>query len=112
MQQSIYRSLRPGTIADNNGFYSIDNLPRTKVIIQVSFLGYKSIVENVDLSTTTTHEFSMEQATTEINEVVVTGATRATEITMNPVQIATVNSLQIQQNLNTNIIEAMENYRC
>ena len=49
----------------------------------------------------------MEQATTEINEVVVTGATRATEITINPVPMATINSTQLQQNLNTNIIEAI-----
>ena len=42
--------LKTGAMADIAGGYKIENLPRTKVIIQVSFLGYKSIVENVDLS--------------------------------------------------------------
>ena len=41
--------LKTGTIADKEGVYKIDNLPNTKVIIQISFLGYKSIIENIDL---------------------------------------------------------------
>ena len=45
--------LKTGAVADNTGVYKIENLPKTKVIIQVSFMGYKSIVENVDLSATT-----------------------------------------------------------
>ena len=99
--------LKTGTIADEKGRYILENLPKTKTVVQVSFLGYKSIVENVDLSTVHTLNFSMEQAVTEINEVVVTGTTRATEISQSPVPIITVNSRELLQNLNTNIIEAI-----
>jgi len=99
--------LKTGTIADINGVYKIENLPGVKVIIQVSFLGYKSEVENIDLTTTTSRDFILEQAITEMNEVVVTGASRATEITRTPVPMITVNSRELQQNLNTNIIEAI-----
>ncbi len=99
--------LKTGTNSDKNGVYILDNLPRSKVVVQVSFLGYKSIVQNLDLSTTTNQDFKMEQAATELNEVVITGTTRATEITVDPVPIVTVNSLQLLQNLNTNIIEAI-----
>ena len=99
--------LKTGTTADKNGFYKIDNLPRTKVIIQVSFIGYKSIIENVDLATTSTKDFVMEQAITEMNEVVITGSSRATEITRTPVPMITVSSQELQQNLNTNIIDAI-----
>jgi iron complex outermembrane recepter protein len=99
--------LKTGTIADINGVYKIENLPKVKVIIQVSFLGYKSVVENIDLATTTSRDFFMEQAITEMNEVVVTGSSRATEITRTPVPMITVNSRELQQNLNTNIIDAI-----
>jgi iron complex outermembrane recepter protein len=99
--------LKTGSVADISGVYKIDNLPSTKVIVQVSFLGYKSIVENVDLSTTTSLNFSMEQAITEMNEVVITGTSRATQITRNPVPMITVKTLDLQQNLNTNIINAI-----
>jgi iron complex outermembrane receptor protein len=99
--------LKTGDIADKNGAYEIENLPRTKVIIQVSFLGYKSVVQNVDLAKTTTMNFVMEQAITEMNEVVVTGTSRATEITLNPVPVITFSRKEMQQNLNTNIIDAI-----
>jgi iron complex outermembrane recepter protein len=99
--------LKTGAISDKNGMYVIDNLPRAKVIIQISFIGYKSIMENIDLSTTASRDFVMEQAITEMNEVVVTGSSRATEITKTPVPIITVSSRELQQNLNTNIIDAI-----
>jgi iron complex outermembrane recepter protein len=99
--------LKTGTIADLNGVYKIENLPKVKVIVQVSILGYKSLVENIDLATTTSRDFILEQAITEMNEVVVTGSSRATEITRTPVPMITVNSRELQQNLNTNIIDAI-----
>lgn len=36
--------LKTSTFADKNGEYKIENLPQTNVIIQVSFLGYKSVL--------------------------------------------------------------------
>jgi len=99
--------LKTGTIADKDGIYKIDNLPRTKVIIQVSFLGYKSIIETIDLATTSSKDFVLVQAITEMNEVVITGSSRATEITRTPIPMITVSSRELQQNLNTNIIDAI-----
>ena len=99
--------LKTGTIADKDGIYRIDNLPRTKVIIQISFLGYKSLIETIDLATTSSKDFVLEQAITEMNEVVITGSSRATEITRTPVPMITVSSRELQQNLNTNIIDAI-----
>jgi iron complex outermembrane recepter protein len=99
--------LKTGALTDISGNYKIDNLPKTKVIIQVSFLGYKAVVQSVDLSITSSLDFSLEEAITEMNEVVVTGTSRKTEITLSPVPISTVNSLELQQNLNTNIIDAI-----
>lgn len=100
-------ALKTGAMADANGAYRINNLPKTDVIIQVSFLGYKSISENVDLSSTTSKDFFLEEAITEMNEVVITGTLRTTEITRSPVPIVTVSSRELQQNLNTNIIDAI-----
>jgi|GEM_PF-6936556 len=59
--------LKTGDIADKNGAYEIDHLPRIKVIVQVSFLGYKSIVQSIDLATTKSMNFVMEQAITGIS---------------------------------------------
>ena len=99
--------LKAGAFADKNGVYKFDNLPQTIAIVQVSCVGYKSIVEKVDFTVTKTMNFIMEQAITEVNEVVITGTSRAVEITRNPVPMITVNSKELQQNLNTNIIDAI-----
>lgn len=99
--------LKTGAISDTSGAYILDNLPKAKVIIQVSYVGYKTIVRKVDLSTTTTLNFMMEQAIAEMNEVVVTGTSRATEIKRNPVPMVTMDRKQLQQNLNTNIMDAI-----
>jgi iron complex outermembrane receptor protein len=99
--------LKAGAFSDKNGKYHLEDLPKTKVIIQVSFVGYKSIVQKLDLSITSVLNFALEQATTEMNEIVITGTSRATEITQNPVPIITISSKSLQENLNTNIIEAI-----
>ncbi len=99
--------LKKGDIADKDGVYSIENLPKTSVMVQVTFLGYKSVVQKIDLSKTTLINFVMDQAITEMNEVVVTGSSRATEITRNPIPMITLGIMQLHQNLNTNIIDAI-----
>jgi iron complex outermembrane recepter protein len=102
-----FPELKTGDISDKDGTYKIPNLPKTKTIVQVSFLGYKSIVENVDLSTNTSLNFELEEAITEINEVVITGNSRTTELTRSPVPIITLNNRELRQTLNTNIIDAI-----
>src|SRR5512133_1142857 len=99
--------LKIGVIADKNGDYKLENLPGATFIIQVSFLGYKSINEKLDLSITKSRNFVMEQAITEMNEIVVTGTLRSTEVTRSPVPIITLERRDLQQNLITNIIDAL-----
>jgi len=99
--------LQKGTTSDADGKYSLTSLPKTKVMVQVSFLGYKTIVETIDLSKTTERNFSLETTVTELNEVVVTGQSGATEATKIPVPMAIVNSQMLLQTSSTNIIDAI-----
>src|SRR5712672_1651353 len=71
---TVYISdLKTGGVSDAKGTYKIENLPKSKVLVQVRFIGYKLIVEKVDLAATTTKNFVLEESITELNEVVVTG---------------------------------------
>jgi len=99
--------LSTGALSDTGGVYKINNLPKTTVLVQVSFLGYKTIIQKIDLATTQTMDFTMEQTATEMNAVIVTGTSKATEITRNPVPIVTLNRRELQQNLSTNVIDAI-----
>jgi iron complex outermembrane receptor protein len=102
-----FPDLKTGAISDTAGFYKVDNLPKTNVIVQVIYLGYKTIVGRIDLSVTTLMNFSMEQTITEIGGVVVTGTSKATEVRENPVPMAILDQKQLTESLNTNIIDAI-----
>ena len=105
---SLYFSdLKTGTVTSVDGTYKIDNLPSAKMLIQISFLGYKTIIENIDLSLITKKDFVLETSVKEIHEVVVTGTSKATEIRKSPIPIVAIDAKHINQNLSTNIIDAI-----
>jgi iron complex outermembrane receptor protein len=99
--------LRNGTTSDADGFYKLKNLPKAKLLVQVSFLGYKTIVETIDFATTTTKDFVLEQTITEVHEVVITGTSSSSEIKRNPVPILVMDRKSIDQVMSTNIIDAI-----
>ncbi|MCX6221387.1 MAG: TonB-dependent receptor [Bacteroidia bacterium] len=104
-----FPELKTGTASDSTGFYKIDNLPKIKLTVQIAFLGYKTIVERVDFSIRTTINFILEQSVAEMNEVVVTGSSRASEIKRDPIPMATLDRRELEENLKTNIIDAITN---
>ncbi len=101
--------LKTGSVSDINGNYIIENLPKTKLLLQVSCISYLTIIVTIDLSKDTLKNFIMEQSVVEMNTVVVTGTSKATEIIKNPVPISTLAYQELQQNLSTNIIDAVTN---
>ena len=102
-----FPELKTGDIANKDGSYKIPDMPETNVMVQVSFIGYKTIIEKVDLSRTSSLNFALDQAIEQINEVVITGTSRAIEITRSPLPMVTLNNKELQQALNTNIIDAI-----
>ena len=105
---TIYcNDLKTGATSDADGLYKIDNLPQAKIIVQVSLVGYKSISQTIDLSTTTTQDFVLETTVTELHEVVVTGLSQAVAKNRTPTPIATISKTQLQQIVSTNIIDAI-----
>lgn len=105
---SIYiTDLKTGTVSEIDGTYKIENLPIKKVLVQVSFIGYKTIVETVDLTTTTTKDFSMEESVKEIKEVVVTGLSQAAEKNRTPTPISIISATKLRESVSTNIIDAI-----
>ncbi len=102
-----FPDLKTGTSSDLNGNYTIDNLPEIKVLVQVSCLGYKAIVETIDLSDVGKRDFQMEYVATEMNEVVITGLSKAAEQKRTPTPITVIPSSYLLQNSGTNIIDAI-----
>jgi len=99
--------LKTGTISIADGTYKIENLPQAKVLVQVTFIGYKFIAENIDLATTSIKDFALEETFAELNEVVVTGMSKAAEKNRTPTPVSTISAIQLLQISSANIIDAL-----
>lgn len=96
-----------GATTDTTGTFKIIGLPKRKVLLRISYIGYKTIIEPVDLTTISSKDFTIEESPEQMNEVVVTGTSRATDIRRSPIPIVVAESKGINMNLNTNIINAL-----
>lgn len=102
-----FPDLKTGTVTKPDGTYNIDKLPSARVLVQVSFIGYKMQSKEINLADTNTQNFVLEETATEINEVVVTGQAEGVENKRTPSPIAIVPHMQMLQNASTNIIDAL-----
>jgi iron complex outermembrane receptor protein len=99
--------MKTGAVTNAEGIYLIENLPQKKLLIQVSFTGYKVIIETIDLTTSTTKDFAMEIAVKELNEVIVTGHSQAGEKNRTPSPISSISETELLQKSSSNIIDAI-----
>jgi Outer membrane receptor proteins, mostly Fe transport len=105
---SIYISdLKAGTTSDENGNYILHDVPTGTYLIEAGYVGYKNSLKTVTLNQSTSLDFVMDVSITEVDEVVVTGTSKAISIRRNPIPIVSVNKQFLQQNLSTNIIDAI-----
>jgi len=102
-----FPDLKTGAITNIDGFYRIDNLPVKTLQIQVSMLGYRTLMEKINLTTTKAKDFILNESITEINEVTVTGQTTASKISRTPTPMSVLNLTEMQHNTSTNIIDAI-----
>lgn len=99
--------LKTGTVSGVDGTYKMEHLPSSKILIQISFIGYKTIIEMVDLSITTVKDFALESTVTEMQEIVVTGLSQGAEKNRTPSPMTIVSKTVLLQNASTNIIDAL-----
>ncbi len=106
----IIPDLRTGTITDANGNFTINNLPKGIYLVQVSFLGYATFNQKIDLSKQHNLDVKLQTSSIEAGEVVVTGVSKATEAKREPVPMVIVGKPYIeQQAASGNIIDAIAN---
>jgi len=68
---SVYfPELKTGTTTNEYGFYSI-TVPKGNYKIQISYLGFKSIIENLNLTVNVTKNFKLEEETESLDEIII-----------------------------------------
>ncbi|MGZ3777258.1 MAG: TonB-dependent receptor [Mucilaginibacter sp.] len=102
--------LRTGAVTDANGKYTISHLPKGIYLVQVSYIGYGTFNQRVDLSKTSILNVQLQTSAIETAEVVITGVSKATEIKRDPVPMAAVGKTYIDQHsATTNVIDEIAN---
>ena len=99
--------LKKGDVAGANGNFQINNIPGGNYLVEVKYIGYKTIAKSIDFKKDETENFAMQISVVEEDAIVITGSSRASSIIRNPVPIVSINKKFLQQNLNTNIIDAI-----
>ena len=103
----FFPGLQTGTVTDADGKYSIDNLPRRSVEVQVSYIGHKTIVTTIDVDSVSRKDFALEESDAQINEVVVTGLTGKSLAKDSPTPVSVVSSAMLRSTASSNIIDAL-----
>ena len=102
-----FPDLNTGTITNDAGQYQIDGLPMATVTVQVSYIGHQTIVQDVNLRTTTRLDFVMKESNAMINEVVVTAFTGTSQLKNSPTPVNVVSHRDLHSVASTNIIDAL-----
>jgi iron complex outermembrane recepter protein len=99
---------KTGTVSDSNGVYTLKNVPLGHTLIEVSYQGYKSIVQHIDIADgVNTKDFSLVSSIIENEAVTITAVGSATSIRKAPISITRVNKTELLATPSTNIIDAI-----
>ncbi len=110
IEATVYISdLKIGTTTDNNGLFVFDNVPNGNYLLEIKYIGYKNHIERVKIDKNTTLDFLLSSAVSELNAVVVTAVTHATELKLSPLVIKAVDKNALNQNAATNLIDGLKN---
>jgi iron complex outermembrane recepter protein len=66
--------LRRGTVTNNQGIYRLTSLPPGRITLQVSYMGYETIITKINPSQQNSFDFQLKETTTSVEEVVVSAA--------------------------------------
>ncbi|MEZ4906344.1 MAG: TonB-dependent receptor [Saprospiraceae bacterium] len=100
--------IKKGAITEDNGNYKISNLPIGKYKIEVSYIGYRNIIDSIDLNKQSTYNFIMEIGGVNLHEVVVTDnyiKNRKQESSLN---VEIVNDDYLKQHLGSSLMNSLE----
>ena len=105
---SVYiPDLKLGVRANEDGSYSIPSLPAGKYLVEVSFVGFETIFETIDLTGAIQKNFALKETALEQEGVTVTGVSSATRIKQSPQPVSVMKRADLVGTSSTNIINTL-----
>ena len=103
----IVSDSRTATAADSTGRYVLNNIPFGHTVVEISYSGYKTLVEHLDLTGNDVHDFALSSAIIVNEGVTVTAVAGASSIRKAPIPITRVNKTELLSTASSNIIDAL-----
>ncbi len=105
---SIYlHEVKMGAITDASGKFLITDIPTGKYLLEISFQGFSTLIENMEISGNLTKDFALTEAYAQHEEVVVTGVASATRTKLSSQPISIIKKVDLLQSSAGNIIDAI-----
>lgn len=105
---SIYlHEVKMGAVTDANGKFLITDIPTGKYLLEISFQGFSTLIENIEISGNQTRNFNLIETFAQHEEVVVTGVASATRTKLSSQPISIVKKADLLQSSAGNIIDAL-----
>ena len=99
--------IKSGTSSDALGNFLIKNIPQGKHLVEISHIGFTSIVESIDFANDISKDFALSESIIENNAVIVTGVTGATQLKKVPFAVSVMRKEDFFRNTSSNIIESL-----
>jgi iron complex outermembrane receptor protein len=105
---SVYISdLKMGANTNAQGFFLIDHIAEGNHLVEISHVGYATIVQNILIQGTTEKLFYLSESIIENNAVIVTGVSKATQLKKVPFQVSLIRKEDLFRTTSSNIIESI-----
>jgi iron complex outermembrane receptor protein len=98
---------RAGAVADNNGFFKTSSIAAGTYLVEISSIGYQTIIESIRISGPTEMNFAMQPAAREQEGVTVTGVSSPTRLRQSPQPVAVMKRDELVRISSTNIINSI-----
>ncbi|RYZ29132.1 MAG: TonB-dependent receptor, partial [Chitinophagaceae bacterium] len=98
---------RIGGVTNAQGEYSFKNIPEGHHIIEVSYSGFNTTVQHIDVNTNSTVNFSLATAVREQQGITITGVAQATNIRNSPIPVSIIRKADMLHSPATNIIDLL-----
>ena len=99
--------IKVGAISTADGTFGTSNFPSGTYLVEVSFVGYATIIETIIFNKNTEKNFSMVASVADHDAVTVTGVASASKLKQSAQPISIVKKIDLAQTTSTNIIDAL-----
>jgi len=98
---------KTGAVSNDKGYFVTPYVPEGKYLVEISFQGYQSIIETIEIKNKTERNFALQQTYAEHENVTVTGVASAVKTRQSIQPISIVKKAELLKQSSTNLMEGL-----